>query len=321
MTTLDVEAVQAFLAIADQQSFTRAAKQLGTTQGAVSVKLKRLEERLGHKLIERTPRSVRLSAQGALFVDFARDFVAAHNRALAGLASGRRRFVLGIATHVAGPEVPTLLARLNAHDPTLAIEMQLDSVINLLPALDRGAVDAAIVRRDDDRRDGEVLAPEPFGWYATPDFVHPAARRCAWRRRLPPAAFATSPPGRSMPRGSRGPRSSSAAAPWSPMRSRRAWPSPPSPGGSHRRGRWRSAGSSACLRSRPPSLSCFQACPTANRGRSSRQSHRLFARRKSWTAPHSDRGRRLRTVPVLDTPMTQSGTRRKTEKDSSATAL
>jgi DNA-binding transcriptional LysR family regulator len=172
MSVLDVEAVRAFLAIADHQSFTRAAQQLGTTQGAISVKLKRLEDRLGQRLIERTPRSVRLSAQGAQFVDFARDFIAAHNRALDGLASGRRRFSLGIATHVAGPEVPTMLARLNAHDPALRMEVELDNSAALLGALDRGTIDAAILRRDDDRRDGAVLAPEPFGWYAAPDFAH-----------------------------------------------------------------------------------------------------------------------------------------------------
>lgn len=85
MTTLDVDAVQAFVTIADLQSFTRAAETLGTTQGAISVKLKRLEERLGQRLLERTPRSVRLSAQGAVFLTPAREFLAAHDRAMAGL--------------------------------------------------------------------------------------------------------------------------------------------------------------------------------------------------------------------------------------------
>jgi len=45
MSALEVEAVRAFVMIADLQSFTRAAVALGSTQGAVSVKLKRLEER------------------------------------------------------------------------------------------------------------------------------------------------------------------------------------------------------------------------------------------------------------------------------------
>lgn len=174
MTTLDVDAVKAFVAIADLQSFTRAAVALGTTQGAISVKLKRLEDRVGQKLIERTPRLVRLSAQGAVFLDSARDFIAAHDRAVAGLSSVRRRFSLGIATHVAGPEVPTLLARLAAHDPALTIEVRLDNSATLLDAFDRGEIDAAIIRREDDRRDGEVLASEHFGWFATPDFAYRA---------------------------------------------------------------------------------------------------------------------------------------------------
>ncbi|HEX2114208.1 MAG TPA: LysR family transcriptional regulator [Alphaproteobacteria bacterium] len=171
MTTLDVEAVKAFVAIADFQSFTRAAKALGTTQGALSVKLKRLEDRVGQKLIERTPRLVRVSAQGAAFLDSARDFLAAHERAVAGLSSARRRFALGIANHVAGPEIQTVLARLNAHDPALTIDVRLDNARTLLDAFDRGALDAAIIRRDDDRRDGEVLAPEHFGWFAAPGFA------------------------------------------------------------------------------------------------------------------------------------------------------
>ncbi|NTG04845.1 LysR family transcriptional regulator [Agrobacterium rhizogenes] len=172
MTALDVDAVRAFVTIADLQSFTHAAEALGSTQGAISVKLKRLEDRLGLRLIERTPRSVRLSAQGAVFVTGAREFLAAHDRAMAGLSATRRRFGLGIAAHVAGPEVPTLLARLNAHDPGLTIEVRMDHSRVLLDAFDRGELDAAIIRREDDRRDGEVLGQEHFGWFAAPQFEH-----------------------------------------------------------------------------------------------------------------------------------------------------
>lgn len=168
--TLDMEAVQAFVTIADFQSFTKAAEALGTTQGAISVKLKRLEERLGCKLIERTPRLVRLSAQGAVFLNAARDFITAHDRAVAALSSERRHFRLGIAEHVAGPEVPTLLARLNERDPALTIEVRLENSRSLLDAFDSGELDAVIVRQEDDRRDGEDLGPEHFGWFATPGF-------------------------------------------------------------------------------------------------------------------------------------------------------
>jgi DNA-binding transcriptional LysR family regulator len=172
MTTLDVEAVQAFVLVADLQSFTRAAEALDTSQAAVSMKLKRLEDRLGEKLIERTPRLVRLSARGAAFLGAARAFLAAHERAVAGLSSTLRRFTLGIADQVAGPELPVLLARLHAYDSALSIEVQIEASRVLLDAFDRSVLDAAIVRREDDRRDGEVLAQEPFGWFAASGFEH-----------------------------------------------------------------------------------------------------------------------------------------------------
>ncbi|MBI0325750.1 LysR family transcriptional regulator [Burkholderia plantarii] len=169
---LDVDAIQAFVAIAEAQSFTKAAELLGTQQGAISVKLKRLEERVGHRLIERTPRLVRLSAQGAAFLDAARGFIAAHERAVTELFSDHRHFRLGIAEYVAGPEIPVLLARLYERDPGLTIEVRLGNPRNLLDAFDDGQLDAVIVRDGDDRRDGHDLGPEQFGWFAAPGFMH-----------------------------------------------------------------------------------------------------------------------------------------------------
>ncbi|MGF6760522.1 DNA-binding transcriptional LysR family regulator [Paraburkholderia sp. GAS33] len=172
MTTLDVDAVRAFTLVADFQSFTRAAEAMDTTQAAISMKLKRLEDRLGHKLIERTPRLVRLSARGASFLDAAREFVAAHERALAELSGTTRRLALGISDHIAGPDLPVLLTRLHAYDPALLIEVQIESSRELLDAFELGKLDAAILRREDDRRNGEMLALEPLGWFASPGFVH-----------------------------------------------------------------------------------------------------------------------------------------------------
>lgn len=174
MSVLEVDAVRAFVMIADLQSFTRAAEALGSTQGAVSVKLKRLEDRLGKRLIERTPRQVRLSAQGETFLPPAREFLAAHERAVAALTAQRRRFRLGIAAHVMGPEVPTLLAKLKSLDPCLTVEVLVDNSRVLLDAYEEGTLDAVIARSDDDRRDGEVLGPEHFGWFASPEFEHHA---------------------------------------------------------------------------------------------------------------------------------------------------
>ncbi|MFZ4831582.1 LysR family transcriptional regulator [Rouxiella sp. Mn2063] len=172
MLTLDVDAVRAFITISDLKSFSRAAEELGTTQGALSVKLKRLEEKLGQRLIERTPRQVRLSLKGELFIEPARDFLKAHERAIASLSTVSRRFTLGIAHDVMGPEMPSLLSKLKAIDPTLLIEVRFDSTRELLEASDNGLLDVVIARSEDNRQSGTLLCAEDFGWYAAPSFEH-----------------------------------------------------------------------------------------------------------------------------------------------------
>lgn len=170
MTILDVEAVRAFIFISDFKSFTHAAELLGTSQGALSVKLKRLEEKLGLRLIERTPRQVRLSSQGESFLLAAKEFLDAHDRALASLSSSQRNFKIGIGCHVMGPEISTILARLKSMDPGLIIEISLESPRVLLDNYSAGLLDAVIIRSDEDRRDGTVLCTEHFEWYASPKF-------------------------------------------------------------------------------------------------------------------------------------------------------
>ena len=169
---LDVESVRAFLAIADHQSFTKAARLLATTQGALSVKLRRLEERLGVRLIERTPRMVRLSAKGLDFVPAARKFLAAHDRAVSQLMSIPSRFALGVAHTLAGADLPALLARILAVRPMLTLETVIDSSPSLIEQLDKGLLDGVIVCSYADRREGEPVGREPVSWYAARTFQH-----------------------------------------------------------------------------------------------------------------------------------------------------
>lgn len=55
----------AFLAVAEERSFTRAAARLGTSQSAVSAVARRLEERIDVRLLTRTTRSVSRSRRGS----------------------------------------------------------------------------------------------------------------------------------------------------------------------------------------------------------------------------------------------------------------
>jgi len=139
----------------------------------VSLKIKRLEHDLGRRLLDRTPRLVRLSADGSTFLGAARDLVAAHQSAVGSFTVTQRRLTVGISHHIVGNELPGLLRRMSASDPGLLLELRVDVSRDVLDAFDRGELDAAIVlRHDHKRRGGEVLFDDSFGWMAAPDFVH-----------------------------------------------------------------------------------------------------------------------------------------------------
>jgi DNA-binding transcriptional LysR family regulator len=176
---LDLDAVEAFTRIAELGSFTNAADAMGTTQAAVSLKLKRLEDRLGCRLIERTPRHVQLSARGEVFLEHARALLAQHERALAALTRVRKRLAIGISDHVAGPELPALIARMNAQDPQLLIEIRIGSSGDLLQSFDRRELDTVIVRLHAGRGDAKLIAEEQFGWFAAPSWQHRAGEPLA----------------------------------------------------------------------------------------------------------------------------------------------
>jgi DNA-binding transcriptional LysR family regulator len=170
--TLDIDTVRAFTLVAELRSFTRAAQAAATTQSAVSLKLKRLEDQLTARLVERTPRSVRLTAAGASFLARARDLLAAHDRALAGVQPVDRRLTIGINDHVAGPGLASLITRVNAFDPLLRLDVRIDSSLALFEKFDRGELDAVIVRREGNRRGGEYLLEDEFAWFAAANFHH-----------------------------------------------------------------------------------------------------------------------------------------------------
>ncbi|HEX9469543.1 MAG TPA: LysR family transcriptional regulator [Bradyrhizobium sp.] len=167
MTTLDLSTVQAFLLVAELQSFTRAAEALGTTQAAISMKLQRLEAVLGKRLVERSPRAVRLTADGVGFLDSARALMEAHDRALSGTRPARQQMSLGISDHAAGAELVPLLAKLHAVSPQLSLTVTIGFSRKLLDAYDAGELDAVIVRQESGRRGGEKLTEDEFGWFAS----------------------------------------------------------------------------------------------------------------------------------------------------------
>jgi DNA-binding transcriptional LysR family regulator len=71
MVDMDTRLLRAFVTVAEELSFTRAAERLFIAQQALSSQIQQLEARLGVKLFERTTRKVRMSEAGELLLPHA----------------------------------------------------------------------------------------------------------------------------------------------------------------------------------------------------------------------------------------------------------
>src|SRR4030081_1097653 len=110
---LDVDQLRTFISIAEPGSSPRAADIVHKTQSAVSMQMKRLEERLDRAIFARDGRASKLTEDGERLLDYARRIVRLNIEALAAFSdselSGRVR--LGVPDDYADRYLPQILAR------------------------------------------------------------------------------------------------------------------------------------------------------------------------------------------------------------------
>lgn len=82
-----IDAFRLFTAVAELESFTRAADRLGLTPGAASKQIAALEDRMQARLLERTTRSVRLTDAGRALLDRVRPWIAEYEAIENGLVA------------------------------------------------------------------------------------------------------------------------------------------------------------------------------------------------------------------------------------------
>lgn len=174
---LDLDSVRLFVLTCDLGGLTRAAEAAGTVQPVVSQRLKALEARLGRQLLVRTPRLVRPTAEGEVFLLRARALLAAHEAALALAPAPAPRLRLGFSEHAIGLGLEAVLARLHqglaATAPGTALALRTGLSLDLKAAFEAGEHDAVVLRREVGGTEGEVLGRDRLGWRAAPGFVAP----------------------------------------------------------------------------------------------------------------------------------------------------
>ncbi len=138
---MDTKQLQAFCAVVERQSFSRAAERLGVTQPAVSLQIRALEERLGREPIDRSGRRVEPTEAGLALYRGAQRLLAAEDQLLAELdedGSGTLtgRLAIGASTGPGAHLVPLLLCEFASAHPDLHVAL---SIADTQAVIDRVA--------------------------------------------------------------------------------------------------------------------------------------------------------------------------------------
>jgi len=164
---LDIDLLRSFAAVADSGSFTAAAELVARTQSAVSVQIKRLEEVLGHKVFERTSRSLALTLAGETLLGYARRILELNDESVRRIAEPpvAGMISLGITEYFVPTELPRILARFAAAYPGVRLEVRMGISRELRGELAAGALDAAVLRLAPRER-AKAIWSEPLVWAA-----------------------------------------------------------------------------------------------------------------------------------------------------------
>ncbi len=182
--TLDLNALKSFVAVADAGGVTRAAGFLNLTQSAVSMQVKRLEDALGLRLLDRGARKVALTAPGEQLLGFARRMLALNDEVFDRLTlrAYEGEIVFGVPADIVYPALPKVLQRFAAAYPRMRVQLVSSYTRQLKQLFARGECDAILTTEDDCDAAGETLAVSPLVWIGSPG-------GSAWRSRPLRLAF------------------------------------------------------------------------------------------------------------------------------------
>jgi DNA-binding transcriptional LysR family regulator len=190
---LDLDLLKTFIAIADTGSFTRAADDVGRTQSAVSMQIKRLEDIVGRSLFARDGRQNRLTIDGEKLLDYARRIVKLSDEAVMAFTrpelTGTARF--GTPDDYADRFLPEILARFARTHPLVQVDVECRNSEQLVQLVRRGELDISLITSEFGGGATETVRTEPLVWVVSQRHcphlqpVLPVALSqagCAWRK-------------------------------------------------------------------------------------------------------------------------------------------
>lgn len=172
----ELDALNAFVTVADCSSFTLAAGRLNLTQSTISQQIKRLEERVGKNLFLRSTRSVALTTDGLLLLDYARSILRlaneAHTRMLDSELSGH--LSLAVCDDLACYWLPEIIRRYQQCTHNVRLEIKVGITDQLLKSADCGSCDVVLAKSLELSPNSRIIGSSPLVWVGDPALVsHP----------------------------------------------------------------------------------------------------------------------------------------------------
>ena len=163
---LDIDQLRTFIAITETGSFTKAAEVVNKTQSAVSMQMKRLEERLERPIFARDGRASKLTDDGQRLLDYARRIVKLNVETLAAFSDGELsgRVRLGVPDDYADRYLPEIMARFSHSYPAVELSVICEPSVDLLERIDANEIDLAIVTNCESKRASETFRRERLLW-------------------------------------------------------------------------------------------------------------------------------------------------------------
>jgi len=174
-STLDISHLRTFVAIDECGGFGRAAASLQMSQPTVSKHVRALERRLGQRLVERAGRGTAFTVAGERLLVESRKILRVHDGAVGRLEAPQSPAIVVGSTETAADSIlPALMASIDAAFPAHRVQFRVDPTPQMDDAVDRGAVDIAVVLGLGDYLPGEEVGQLPLDWYASPAWEAPA---------------------------------------------------------------------------------------------------------------------------------------------------
>ena len=147
---LDIDMLRCFVEVAKTESFTKAGKNIGLTQSGVSVKIRRLEERLDTLIFNRTSKNLSLTHDGELLFDHAGRILSAHDEAVSRLTKPKAAGTLrvGLIDYFLPELLPGILSNFKSHFPNIYLEVWIDVGMNLIPRFEKGDLDLVVAGKE-----------------------------------------------------------------------------------------------------------------------------------------------------------------------------